>query len=108
MQLNKSQAIIVEKERINKQRHFEMLKEFEYKEKTQALKLEQLYVLDEIKTARESEADLISLNQLYTQNSEYFHHAYELKQLTNQSKELQTDFQNKMKQLEPSPLNAKQ
>lgn len=100
LQLNKSQAINLEKERLNKKRHLEMFKEFEFKEKIQSLKLEQLYLLDEIKSALDDKTDLIVLNQLYTKNSEYFHLAYELKLLTEQSQESQL---NLLKQMNKMP-----
>ncbi|MDD7986383.1 hypothetical protein PQO01_15645 [Lentisphaera marina] len=108
LQLNKSQTINLEKERLNKKRHLEMFKEFEFKEKIQSLKLEQLYLLDEIKSALDDKTDLIALNQLYTKNSEYFHLAYELKLLTKKSQESQLNLLKQMNKMPQQITSADQ
>ena len=107
-QLKQEEQVNIEKERLNRQRHMEMYKEFNFKEQVQALKLEQLYTIDEIKSALAEKGDHISLNRLYTQNAQHFHKAYRLKKLANKSLTKQNQLSQRMSDYDEKRLNAAQ
>ncbi|WDE95304.1 hypothetical protein PQO03_06170 [Lentisphaera profundi] len=99
-------SISIEVEQLNKKRHLEMLKQFNLSEDIQQLKLEQLYLLDEIEEAVKMKLDPISKNRLYTKNAQFFKESKKINDLIMESQKKQLQLKDAMEKTKSTVLNV--